>query len=426
MDLLHRVGEALELTVDPETAAWVVLVAMTAGEGLGFNRAFFLVAKNGGFEGVFGLGPRSAEEARQVWADLRQWDWRPLDRLASPDAVAIAAEKAKHAGTLAALGHLLGEACGTWRHAFVARASHPNPCVRRWLDVLQSRALLVVPLLVDDTPWGVVLADNFVTNAPIYLGTVEAAETLAHALRAAVERTQLLASLREEQQRRIAAEHGGQLLEAARAIAHELKNPLALAGGVARELAAFLPADGEVLARQLSLISGAIARVEQKVAELADGLASWADGVNLQAVEVGSLTERLVESLRSTAVRRMVRLLCYRPSRPIVAAATAPLFERCLEGLVTQAIEATSGPGAEVHVVVREVTGSVRIEVADNGPPLASELRQGGAHPAYRRRAQGPGMSWSYALAEALGGRIEYDEKDAPWVRFSVVLRRWS
>lgn len=200
IELLHRVGDALERTVTPDTAAWIVLGAMTAGEGLGFNRAFFLAAGQGTLKGSFGVGPRSPEEARQVWADLRQRDLRPLDRLSSPDPAVIATEKARHAATLTALNHVLGEDCGTWRHAFVARAGHPSPCVRHWIDVLQSRALLVVPLLVEDTPWGVVLADNFVTNAPIYLGTLAAAETLAHVLRAAVERTHLLASLREEQQ----------------------------------------------------------------------------------------------------------------------------------------------------------------------------------------------------------------------------------
>src|SRR3990170_6618188 len=93
LDLLRRVSEVLETVVDPEVAAWSVLVAYTAGEGLGFNRAFLLLAEEDQIRGWFGVGPRSRDEARELWADLRQRGVLPLDRLTEPDPQGVGAER---------------------------------------------------------------------------------------------------------------------------------------------------------------------------------------------------------------------------------------------------------------------------------------------------------------------------------------------
>lgn len=428
LDLLRRVSEVLETAVDPEVAAWSVLVAFTAGEGLGCNRAFLLLADGEELRGWFGVGPRTREEARKVWAEMRQHGVLPLERLAAPDQATVEAERRRHTATLASLSHPIIRGCGAWRRAFIGRGNHPNPCVRHWLTVLESRELVVVPLMASGRPWGVVLADNFVTHAPIYHGTLEAAETLAHYLRAALERTQLLRRFQEERRRRLGAEHATALIDAARTLAHDLKNPLALAGGLARELMAAPPASGETLARQLSIAAGAISRAEQRLGELVDGLASRADGITLEPVEVGAIVDRVMEAFRPLAASRGVRILCYHPARPVLASAVVPSLERCLENLVVNALEALRGRGGEIHAAVREDDPWVRLEVADDGQPLPAALRGdpfvGGI--TTRRGGSGLGLASVRTVAEAMGAKVEYDEREPGWVRFTLFLRRWS
>lgn len=428
LDLLVTVGEALERAVDPEVVAWTVLSALTAGEGLGFNRAFLLLAQDGELRGFFGVGPRSREEAFRVWAELSHRRVRPLELLAEPDASAIAAERQRHARTLAELSLVLPHHCRVQQRAFVAHANHPDGCVRHWVEVLDSRALVVIPLLAEGGPWGVVLADNFVTAAPVYLGTLEAAESLAHVLRAAVERTTLLRRLREAETRRVATEHAAALLATARSLTHELVNPLSIAGGTARELAASPPADQAVLARQLAVIAEAVARVEEHVARLAEGLAGRAGGAAARELELGDLAERVVERFRPLAVKRHVRLVCYRPARRIRVGGDPVAAERCVETLLGNALAACRGHRAEVQVAVHEEGEWGRLEVADTGPPLEPELAQapfaGGM--SMRRSSSGLGLASLRALAEAMGGRVDYDQSDAPWVRFALLLRRWS
>jgi signal transduction histidine kinase len=428
LDLLRRVSEVLETVVDPEVAAWSVLVAYTAGEGLGFNRAFLLLAEGNQIRGWFGVGPRSREEARELWAELRQREVLPLDRLTEPDLEAVEAERRRHAGTLAALTHDAVRGCGGWQRAFIGRSNHPNACVRHWVAALDSRELVVVPLMTGGEPWGVVLADNFVTHAPVYHVTLEAAETLARYLRAALERTQLMRRFQEEKRRRMLAEHATALLDTARTLAHDLKNPLALAGGLAREILSAPASDRDSFTRQLGIVATAVTRAEQRVAELVAGLASRADGISLGPVEVGALAERVTEAFRPLAASRQVRLLCYHPGRPVMAAAAIPSLERCLENLVSNALEALGDTGGEIQVAVREHPPWVLLVVADNGPPLPASMRvdpfAGGI--TTRRGGSGLGLASVRTLAEAMGGKVEYDEREPGWVRFTLFLRRWS
>jgi len=428
LDLLRRVSEVLDTVVDPEVAAWSALVAYTAGEGLAFNRAFLLLTEGERLMGWFGVGPRNMDEARELWADLRRRQVAPLEGLARPDQDAVKIERERHEATLSALSHNLVKGCASWRRAFIGRGRHPNPCVRHWVSVLDSHELVVVPLMASGGPWGVVLADNFVTRAPIYHATLEIAETLGHYLRAALERTQLLQRFQDERRRRMAAEHATALLETARTLAHDLKNPLALAGGLARELITAPPGDRETLARQLTIAANAVTRAEQRLGELVDGLATRADGISLRAVEVGDLAERVTGAFRPLATSRGVRLICYHPARPVVAAAAIPSLERCMENLLANALEALGGRGGEIQVAVRDEPPWALVEVADNGQPLPPPLRgdpfAGGI--TTRSGGSGLGLASVRTLAEAMGGKVEYDEKEPGWVRFTLFLRRWS
>jgi signal transduction histidine kinase len=427
LDLLHQVSEALDRAIDPEVAAWSVLVALTAGEGLAFNRAFLLLAEDDTWRGFFCVGPQSREEARELWADLRRKGLRPLDTLDHPDLAQIQVEKSRHQETLDRLGCPISKSCSSWTRPFVARSNNERDCVRHWMSVLDSQHLAVVPLTTEDHVWGVVLADNFVTHQPIGYGALETTDTMAHSLRGALERTRLVARLHEERRRRTEAEHATTLIETARSLAHDLKNPLALAGGLATELASAPPADHHALQRRLEIIRGAVQRAEERVAELADGLASRAHTMRLEAVEVGRLANGVTEAFRALAATRGVRLLCYHPARDVLAVAAVQPLERCLENLLGNALQAFGKTSGEIQIAVGDDEQWVRVEVADNGPPLLAALRDrpfaGGV--STRRGGSGLGLASVRSLVEAMGGRVEYDERDAGWVRFTLYLRRW-
>ncbi|MGE5235943.1 MAG: sensor histidine kinase [Acidobacteriota bacterium] len=429
LSTLHRVAEALENASDPEAAMWAALVGLTAGEGLGLNRAFLVLLDRDGARGWFGVGPRTGSEAAAVWSSIREQPIGPMEALRQPDRAVIAAERARHSELLERLGHPLSPGCTTWRRAFVARPGHPNECVRHWLSALESEALLVVPMAGPDGPTGALVADNFVTRAPISSAVIEGAQTVALALQAALERTRLVSDLEVEHRRRVVAEHATTMLETARTLAHDLKNPLALAGGLARETLAAPPAHGSVLSARLASIAAAIQRTEERLSELAERLASRAIRVDVAPLDVGAVVDKIVASFRPLAESRGIRLQFYRPAREVEAMAEPSLLERCIENLAGNGLNALRESrvcSPIVRVAIFTGAETVRIEVADNGPPLPPQLRHDpfSGHLAGHRAGAGLGLVSVRRLADAMGGDVEYDEKEPGWVRFTVVLRR--
>src|ERR1051326_8195912 len=74
LTILYEVSRALQRTVDEERALYTILVGVTAGRGLGFNRAFLLLLdkKKEYLEGRLAVVPSSPEEAGTLWNALRE------------------------------------------------------------------------------------------------------------------------------------------------------------------------------------------------------------------------------------------------------------------------------------------------------------------------------------------------------------------
>ncbi len=74
--LLHRIGNLVAGALELEPACYAVLTAVTAGVGLGFNRAMIFLADadpegdRGTLHGVAAIGPADRDEADRVWKSI--------------------------------------------------------------------------------------------------------------------------------------------------------------------------------------------------------------------------------------------------------------------------------------------------------------------------------------------------------------------
>lgn len=421
---MHVASELLERAINPEHAAWIALVALTAGEGFGFNRAFLLRRSNGRLEGWLGIGPRSGDEAARLWAELQAQRVRPLEAVETFQPEVIEQERTRLSELLAALSTPMEEGCGHWSRAFLARRDNPNHCVRHWLRVLDSPLLVVLPLARREKFLGVVVADNFVTRAPVSGPLLEGAQTLCHALQVALERTELWAHYSAEQERRQRAEHALTLVETARSLAHDIKNPLTAAYGLLQHLLQEKPKSLAEWESGAEKVAQGLARVERQVNQLVLELAQRGEAMQLVRVDAVATAAQLVGAWRALAESRNVQLTAQLPPSPLEAWADRSYLDRCLENLLSNALKAV-GLGGEVRVAVQAEGEWVRLAVADNGQPLPPPWRNNpfggaGGHPG----GSGEGLTSVRRLCEAMGGRVEYDENEPGWVRFSLLLRR--
>ncbi len=212
-----------------------------------------------------------------------------------------------------------------------------------------------------------------------------------------------------------ASRHLGEIGEIARGLAHTLRNPLNALGLSVEELAAGAGGTAESGTAESAAAAPELADSARRQIRRIDhgirsflALASQSGGV-VDDVDVGELLADVgLEALQDA--RGRVRLdLEVGDDLPRLAAAR-PELRAVLQALVVNAVEA-SPEGGRVTVRAAELEGGrLRIEVEDQGPGLAPEVRRRLFTPHLSTKANGSGMGLFLAhriATNRYGGRLE-------------------
>jgi signal transduction histidine kinase len=229
-------------------------------------------------------------------------------------------------------------------------------------------------------------------------------ETIA-ATRARLAQTEKLAAL-------------GQL---ATAIAHEVRNPLAVIRSAAQGIAETAPASDAAVRRACGFITDEIDRLSSVVTSLL----AFARPPQLQprAVAVPELLDRAATLAREELDARAIRLV--RDTAPELPALRADpdLVCQVLLGLLANGAEA-AGAGGEICLEAHPVDGRVELAVSDSGPGVPADLRDRVFEPFFTTRPRGTGLGLAVArqIVEAHGGQIAVADGPRGGARFTISL----
>jgi PAS domain S-box-containing protein len=288
---LNLLGEALSsarLTLNQILAA--VLICVTAGQGLRFNRAFLLLIEEdtGMLQGEIAIGPSSHEEADRIWSDLAEQPADLYEMIASYDSsvkrtdVAVNEIVKTIRVPLEEDDHVLVRSMQE-RRAFRVAADLDLPgaeSMRLWFG---HTTLAVAPLSTRRGPLGVLVADNAISGTEItdldldflQLFANEAANAiensrLYHELeRRLVELRKVSAKQKRDQETLLLMERLSVMGETSAIVAHELRNPLVAIGGFARTLHRSLDED-DPNKRFAAIITEEVGRLERIIHDLLD------------------------------------------------------------------------------------------------------------------------------------------------------------
>jgi two-component system sensor histidine kinase HydH len=232
-----------------------------------------------------------------------------------------------------------------------------------------------------------------------------AAHDALAAARARVAQTEKLAAL-------------GQL---AAAIAHEVRNPLAVVRSAAQGLTETLPVADTAGHRSASFIIAEVDRLSSVVASLL----AFARPLRVEArpTPLDDVVARAVALAEGELATHTVRLR-REPSAPLpTVQVDGDLVCQVLVGLLSNAAQATP-PGGEVTVRTGTVGDAVELSVADDGPGIAPELRERIFEPFFTTRPEGTGLGLAVArqIVEAHGGRISAGAAPSGGACFTVHL----
>jgi signal transduction histidine kinase len=228
-------------------------------------------------------------------------------------------------------------------------------------------------------------------------------------------------TIREAREKLIQNEKLAALGQLAAAIAHEVRNPLAVIRSAAQGLRDTVPAGSADARRSCSFITDEADRL----GNLINSLLAFARPVHISPMNVSieELFERAM-TLASEQKREKHVHLQNRATGNLEAIDVDPeLMGQVFVGLLANAIEAADNDGG-VNLEAKCSGAQVELAVSDSGPGIAPELRERVFEPFFTTRAEGVGLGLAIArqIVEAHGGRIEVGESWCGGARFAIIL----
>jgi len=444
LSLLNQVNEALYgAQLNLEQILRAVLVCVTAGQGLRFNRAFLLLidAKSGLLCGEMAIGPGNPDEAHRIWSDLADQPGnlvelvRNYDQTLHETDVVVNEIVQNITLPMAEKEHFLVRIMSEGHVRRIGQGMN-QPGVESLLEVLGSQEIAVAPMGTRGGAVGVIIADNAISKSGISDLDLEFLQVFANQSAGAIENSRLyteseqrLVELRaayekqrEDQEALLKMERLSVMGETSAIVAHELRNPLVAIGGFARSLTRGMPVgDPNLVAAKI--IVEEVARMERIISDLLDFIRP--PKLLRQPLVVDEVVGPTAEKFRARADEASIELVVDLAAGPLVSEMHPGEIQQVLQNFVINAFQALDGPGV-VTVGTRAVEGGVRVFVTDTGPGFEPSLNEKLQTPFFSTKPTGSGLGLTICaqIIKAHGGVIQAENVVGGGACFSFILAR--
>jgi len=445
--MLSEIGELFQDSRDTEVILQTILVGVTAGEGLGFNRAFLLVAdhETGTLRGSYAIGPSDLSEASRIWQELGKKPHSFRDILEgyreaiSRDEVTVNKVAKSLVISLEDAQNIASKAAKE-RRAFLVTDGMNHPLVPRQLaEQLGTDSFVVAPLIFEDRVEGVIIADNAITRKSITELDLRSLELFAHQARLAVERSRLHAELerqleelreahellRTNHEEMLRTEKLAAMGQVAAQVAHEIRNPLVAIGGFARSIRNSLREDDQNR-KFAEIIVEETARLENILREVLDF--ARPPKPRHDRVDVCSVLRRATEMLERELQKRSIRINMQIPRGPIMVLGDAGQLRQVFHNLLQNAMDAMERVDKSSRLLSIslscETDRQVTVTVEDTGGGFEADALEHVFEPFFTTKSHGTGLGLAICqqIVQDHGGTIYVTNRPERGATFAVRL----
>ncbi len=430
--LTRALSGVFEKSDNPEEILHALLSAITAGESLGFNRAFvMLLDEHGNLYGYMATGPLSPEEADRIWRDLEAKELSLEDIINSYSPERVEEHRKKFSFILENMycnkEHinnprcLIGEVFNTQKAKLVNIPELEE--VPDYLRILGTDEVAIVPLEVGKKKFGIILADNFITKSRISRTTLLVLESFALQASTALSKAhyvkELVKKINElEEKNRLIQEYHKKTLELEKIanignlvyhLAHEFKNPIVVIGGLAKAMLDDTPEE-DPRRPFVEAIIEEVTKLDRILHSTVQGLRQEAF-TKRERVDLVALIREKAHNLQEYAQSRGVTIEFVSPPSSIFLNLPGETFSDVIENLLTNAIDAMP-QGGTVKVWIEREKEMINVYFKDNGTGIPRELQPRIFNPFFTTKKEGSGLGLYNVrqILKGLGGDIELVE----------------
>ncbi len=447
LTILYEVSCALQYTLEEDKVLHIILVGVTHGRGLGFNRAFILMkdAVEDALCGRLANGPSTPEEASTLWQQMREKHTTLGELLQQVMNEAVRKDlRANHVVSQLriplsdqedSLLHILRSHAPAKASGGVFRTYGltVNPEVIRILDTPDFAA---APLFHAGHDFGLLLADNCVTHAPIEPDSLRLLQIYAQAASAAIHNASLYRelkeridqcesanrTLRESQQRLIHVERLSTIGKMAALLAHEIRTPLVAIGGFSRRLLGTTE-EGDPRREDLKIIAEEVRRLELLIGEVLGY--SRVSKLSMELTDVKHLLQDLLASMAENLEKASVKAVSH--IDPHLQPAVVDHFQlrQALMNLIVNAMDAMPS-GGTLSVTATDEGAYLEIGIADTGVGIAQEHWSRLFAPFFTTKSSGTGLGLAIVsqIIENHRGSVRFESTPGQGTAFHIRLPR--
>jgi GAF domain-containing protein len=294
LDIISQAVGAFAETRNLSEILRIILLGVTAGPGLGFNRGFILLSNEARtyLWGCLATGPSTAEEAGAIWQELASRSLTleeilHLYKSTNQNAADTQVNKlvASLKVSLSNDSNFIVSAVKSGHSIITGPGFTEGPGNQQLKNEFGTDRMAIVPLISRDGLQGVLLADNLITQKPITQADLKLIEIFARYASDAIENSRLYGRLEQQicrlkeanekiiqsRENLIKAEKLSSVAKMALDVAHEIRNPLTVIGGYAYSCLRKIPPDDpsyryfDIISRQSTRIEAALDRFSSVV-----------------------------------------------------------------------------------------------------------------------------------------------------------------
>ncbi len=443
LTILNNLSRLLYSTLDLEEIFKIVLIGITANEGLAFNRAFLFLydEETESLAGRMAVGPSSPQEAGRIWNDLKTKSASIEDILHIYRSGDDSADQLLNQKVREIKFHddkepenIIFKAFRERRTVRVMAGKMASPAVQRLKDALGMEQFAIAPLYDENHPVGIIIADNFITGKGITDADLAILGNLAFQTGSAISKAKLYVELdkkvedldkinlelKQNQQLLLKYTQLSAIGEIATKVAHEIRNPLSAIGGLSRSLRDDLVKD-ESSIQVLDIIISEVDRLENIVNEILN--MAKPVSIKKQPKDLHDILRNILEILEKELKANQVLVkLCFDESIPLVMVDEERMRQVFLN-LIMNAIQAMPN-GGELTISTSRSKNNLIVEIIDNGVGIAQENLKQIFNPFFTTKSRGSGLGLNIVkqiIAEH-NGMIDVESKVDHGTRIIIKL----